>query len=209
MDEEKDPEPEPNTEPEIKPVPEPEKPLTPAFDADAFFIRARVLMKDRAVPLIASNTELLGKNLADFERTAKRYVRRMDRGDDRDDAEEALDSLLAEAVADRNRIPKEIPGDLKQVDEFDDLHEESLEKQDALDAVLMSALRQLSATYVVGLKKQIERLDVENDAKPIGLINDEIEKTEGEANYFPNLMLGIEPEKPVAPAGEVKKPALE
>jgi hypothetical protein len=180
------------------------------FDVDGFFTRARVLMKDRAAPLIAANNEKLTKNLEDFERGAKRFVRRMDRGDSRDDAEEALDELMETAIEERHHIPKKLPGDLVGVDELDDLHEECLEIQDELDLSLMNNLKQLSSLYVVGLEKQIERLDAEIDAKPIELIESEIDKTKDKETYFPHLMLGIEEttENQGAPA-PAKNPLLE
>jgi hypothetical protein len=126
----------------------------------------------------------------------------MDRGKDRDDANEALTAVLAAAAADRNNIPQKLPDDLNSVSDLDDIHEEALEKQSALDMVLMSNLRQLTATYILGLEKQIERMDAELEVKPIGLIRDEITKSRDDANHFPYLMLGIAPE----PEDENKDP---
>ena len=176
--------------------PKPQLPLeeekVSTFDVDGFFARARVLMKDRAAPIISENTEKLTKNLDDFERGAKRFIRRMDRGNNRDDAEEALEDLMQSAITERHHLPKKLPGDLNGVNELDDLHEECLEIQDELDLTLMANLRQLSNLYVVGLEKQIERLDAKIDEKPIDLIRDEIEKTKESETHFPHLMLGIE-----------------
>ena len=194
--------------PAPKPPTEEEKVST--FDVDGFFARARVLMKDRAAPLITANNEKLTQNLEEFERGAKRFVRRMDRGDARDEAEEALTELMETAVEERHHIPKNLPGDLVGVDELDDIHEECLEVQDALDLSLKTSLKPLASLYIVGLEKQIERLDAEIDAKPIELIEEEIEKTKDSETYFYNLMLGIEEdadeEDDAAPA---KNPLLE
>jgi serine/threonine protein kinase len=214
---EQDPSDEENTDKTEDPLKENPTPKTPmeeekvsTFDVDGFFTRARVLMKDRAAPIIAANNEKLTKNLEDFERGAKRFVRRMDRGDNRDDAEEALDELMQSAIEERHHIPKELPDDLVGVAELDDHHEECLEIQDELDLRLMTNLQQLSSLYVVGLEKQIERLDAEIDAKPIELIKAEIDKTKDKETYFPHLMLGIEEttEDQGAPA-PAKNPLLE
>lgn len=70
------------------------------------------------------------------------------------------------------------------------MHSENLEKQDAIDESLKQALTQLSATYILGLEKQNERLRATNDPAAIDLIKDEIEKTRDDSDYFPNLMLG-------------------
>jgi serine/threonine protein kinase len=191
-----------------KSAPEEEKIST--FDVEGFFARARVLMKDRATPIIAANTAKLTKNLDTFERGAKRFVRRMDRGDDRDDAEEALDDLMATAVEERYHVPEKLPIDLAVVNDLDELHEECIEAQEALDLSLMAELRQLGSLYIVGLEKQIERLDPKIDAEPIELITEEIEKTRDEADYFPNLMLGIEKkDEDVKDIVVPKKPLLE
>ena len=191
-----------------KPPEEEEKVST--FDVDGFFARARVLMKDRAAPLITANNEKLTKNLEDFERGAKRFVRRMDRGDNRDDAEESLTELMETAVEERHHIPKKLPGDLVGVDELDDIHEECLEIQDELDQSLKTSLKPLASLYIVGLEKQIERLDAEIDATPIELIEKEITKTKDSETYFHNLMLGIEEETDEKDAAApAKNPLLE
>lgn len=176
----------------VPPKPAPEEEKVSTFDVEGFFARARVLMKDRATPIIAANTAKLTKNLETFERGAKRCVRRMERGDDRDDAEEALTDLMAEIVEERYHIPKKLPIDLAVVNDLDEVHEESIEVQDALDLSLKAELRQLGSLYIVGLEKQIERLDPKIDVEAIERITEEIEKTRDKADYFPNLMLGIE-----------------
>jgi hypothetical protein len=134
----------------------------------------------------------------------------MDRGDSRDDAEESLTELMETAVEERHHIPKKLPGDLVGVDELDDIHEECLEIQDELDQSLKTSLKPLASLYIVGLEKQIERLDAEIDATPIELIEKEITKTKDSETYFHNLMLGIEEETDEKDAAApAKNPLLE
>ena len=179
------PTPEPDPDTESPPV------TKPKFDVPGFLERARKIMQDRAAPIIAKANTTLDENLSDYERAAKRLIRKLDWGDRRDYAETALDELIAECKENGNRIPPQQPRGLGGIFGIKDLLDEHLEKQQTIEKSLFKELSILSGIYIAGLQKQIERLKADNDPPAITLIDEEIEKTRTLENYFPNLMLGI------------------
>jgi serine/threonine protein kinase len=177
-----------STEPEEKTTTE-----QPKFDVAGFFERARTIMRDRAAPLIAERDKNLKENLTAYEKGAKRLVRRIDWRYTRDQADEALDLFIKDCEENNHRLPAMRPyGQLGNVNGLTKLHTEFHDKQEAIDALLMQSLFQLSSTYILGLQKQIERLQNEDDPVAIKLIEKEIEKTREDESYFPDLMLGDE-----------------
>ena len=189
------PEPEPGSSPTYQPDPLPapdsttEEPVPPKYDVAGFFTRAQNIMQDKAKPLIATRKENLVKNLADYERGIKRQIRKIEWRKLRDDTEVILKDYIKECEQDGNRIPKRISMDLSFVDGITSVHREALAKQEAIDEALVGSLSQLSATYILGLEKQIERLKKDNDPGAVSLIEEEIAKTRTDEDHFPDLML--------------------
>jgi serine/threonine protein kinase len=171
-------------------APEDAAPEQPKFDVTGFFARARKIMVERATPLITARDKSLLENLSGFERGAKRLIRRIDWRGMRENAEVALENFIKDCGEEGHRIPARIPNTLVDVLGMDSLHDEFLEKQEAIDAGLAQSLFQLSPTYVLGLRKQIERLQSADDPVAIKLIEAEIRKTVDDEDYFPDLMLG-------------------
>ena len=162
----------------------------PKFDVTGFFERARTIMRDRAAPLIAERDKSLKENLAAYERGGKRLIRRIDWRYTRDRVNEAFDSFIKDCEEDGWRLPDYKPtGDAGNFNGNTKHHQEFHDKQEAIDALLMQSLFQLSSTYILGLQKQIERLQSEDDPVAIKLIEKEIEKTREDESYFPELML--------------------
>lgn len=180
----------PNHYPSHEPAPEDIAPEHPKFDVTGFLARARKIMGERATPLITARDKSLGENISGFERGAKRLVRRIEWRGMRENAEVALENFIKDCGDEGNRIPAAIPNDLINVQGIEGLHDEFLEKQEAIDAGLAQSLFQLSPTYVLGLRKQIERLQSADDPVAIKLIEAEIRKTVDNEDYFPDLMLG-------------------
>lgn len=186
------PKPSNDTKPVPRPTPENTRSTIPKFDVEAFYTRARKIMRDRAAPRIASSDKELKDNLADFERALKRPIRKMDFGGAKDRAEQRLKDFIAQCEADGNHIPEKLNARSMAIWEIADIHPQFLQKQETIDSTLKQSLSQLSATYILGLEKQIERLKATDDPAAIDLIEEEIENTRKDASYFPNLMLDID-----------------
>jgi serine/threonine protein kinase len=198
------PEPEPETTPQ--PGPDPAEPATPKFDVTGFFERARKIMQDRANPLIATRNENLTKNLDEFERDVKRLIRKLDLGWIRDRAEERLEEFMQKCRKNGNLLPENLDRDMIALRGIEEVHEEYFEKQDAIDSLLMQSLVELGGLYVIGLEKQLERLKSDDDPAAITLIKEEIEKARATKEYFPYLMLGIDPDEMEKLKEDPKKP---
>jgi hypothetical protein len=72
--------------------------------------------------------------------------------------------------------------------ELEALTEKYTQKQAEADQEIQQSLSQLSATYILGLEKQIERLKLENDPVAVALIEREIKLTREDSDYFSSLM---------------------
>jgi serine/threonine protein kinase len=190
----------------------PELPVS-KFDVPAFFTKARKIMQDKAAPHIASREKNLKKNLADFEQDEKRLIRKYASNvssysyspDYYQKAYQgSLETFIKQCEKKGNRLSEATSYSSSSSYSFDSISgsraikDEYLEKQNAIDATLQQQLAGLAPIYILGLEKQIERLNAVQDTASIALINAEINQTRTTATYLPNLMLGIDPDKPSA-----------
>jgi hypothetical protein len=194
----------PNLEPVPLPQPEPETPADttlpaaspvetatpePKFDVPTFLSRARKIMHTRAEPIITNGNENLAKNLADFERNLKRALRKFGIKPRSENVGPFLKDFIAGCENDGNRISPTMPESLKLAPDFDALHAEFLKKQEAIDSLLVNDLSKLSATYILGMEKQIERLKPTDDPAAVNLLEEEIKLVLEDEKYFTELML--------------------
>ena len=151
-------------------------------------------MQDRAKPLIATHDESLLKNIQDFGIEMLRQIRRIEVGKVRIKVQDSLDTYIHLCKERGNRIPKKVKHkdlperQIEDMEKFVSFRDSFLMKEEAIDNLLYRSLCQLSATYILGLEKQIERLKPENDLAAIELINEEIAKTRSNEAHFPNLI---------------------
>lgn len=184
------------------------EPAAPIFDVPGFLLRARTIMKERANPLIATRDKSFADTLKSFERDVNRIIRRIDSRTIRNNFDTDFENFLEDCAEDGNRIPKKVPPPLNTLVGMKSVHEEALEQQEAADSLLFDSLRQLSDTYILGIEKQIERLQPTNDPAAIKLLQEEIENSRTKDTYFAHLMLGIDPEEEpgtVNAAGALRK----
>ncbi len=174
-------------------TPPPDATALPKFDVPGFYVRARKFMQDRAAPLIKANADGMTKNLTDFDRAAKRLIRRIDSKTRQEAAETALEEFVTECRTNNNRLPAKLGKNFETFRDFAEIHEEYLAKQEAIDATMMEGLGKLTSLYITGLEKQIERLKADNDPAAVKMIEDEVEKSRSNSSHFPTLMLGKDP----------------
>ncbi|MCX6868217.1 MAG: discoidin domain-containing protein, partial [Verrucomicrobia bacterium] len=210
------PKPQPDPTPTVPDKAAPPAPPVSKFDVPAFLAKARKIMQDKAAPHISGRERDLKKNLADFEQDQKRLIRKYSSNmssyyysaDYYQKAyQSSLDTCIKECKKNGNRLPENSLYSWSSSSSsysFDSISgsraikDEYLEKQNAIDAALQKQLAGLAPIYILGLEKQIERLTAAQDTAPITLINEEINLTRSTATYLPNLMLGIDPDKPSA-----------
>lgn len=207
------PPPEPEVEPEPEPVVvkvEPEKPAPlPIFDVPAFLDKARGITRQKAAPMFAAQAKELEENIDALERKAKREVRSLDKVR-RALIEPRVEESFKNWRQNGNRLPKSLDlpvgggwgggwggwggNDLDQgfFKSFEELHAEFLSKQAMIDAKLELSMIQLAETiYVLGLRKQIERLTDPNEEPSVDLLNGEIDAVHDNIKYFIALMQGL------------------
>ena len=204
-----EPEPEPVTEPPppSNPTPEPVVPTQPKFDVPAFLARARQIMKDRAAPLIANRDAGIKKCLLFFDRDAKRAIRKID-GDKAQEHEKThLEDYVKECKKNGHRLPTIPNEDFPLRKELHEIRDEYIDKQKALDDTLMQELTALSATYISGINIRIDLLKTAQDTAAAALLTEEVDAVHNNAEYFPDLMLGIDPTKQEPPKDDSKNPA--
>jgi hypothetical protein len=151
-------------------------------------------MQDRAAPSITAHAESLKKNLTEFERGAKRVIRRMEYKFAQENAETALESFIEECQADNHRLPEKLGKALSEYRGIATVFSDSLDQQTAIDATLDQNLSNLTPIYITGLEKQIERLKADKDPGAVELIEEEVRNARSRPEYFPALMLGKDPD---------------
>lgn len=177
----------PETPSRTEPIVE-SNPTAPKYDVPAFFERARKIMQDRADPLIENHTTKLKNNVTSLRRDLERAIRKY--GFYRDTSETYMAEYEAQWKKEGYRIPSAFGGPMASVPGASKIFSEHLENQGEIDATLKNELTELSNTYILGMNKQIERLQADNDTGAIDLIEREIQRTKDTPEYFPKLMLG-------------------
>ena len=217
--------PTPTPEPEVvkvDPAPvmkEPPAPM-PTFDVPGFLEKARALTRQKAAPYLAAHAKEIEKNYSAFERRVKRELRDLDRVT-RGFVETRTEESLETWRKDGNRVPKSlgIPGgpggggggwgnwggnrNEGFVKSVEVIQAEFLAKQQKIDDDLEAKMLELaSGTYLLGLRKQIERLADPNEAPSVELIQAEIEAVQENLAYFIALMRGVDPKAAKAAAAD-------
>lgn len=162
----------------------------PKFDVPAFFERASKIMRDRAKSAVTSYRSNLKANFLECERSLLREGRRVKIQGERinSDVEEAI----AEWREEGEKLPSHFTGHLGNIEEIDEIYRAYRLRQTGIRDTLDAALVQLADLYILGLEKQIERLEKEDDPGAIQLIQNEIERTMDDNMHFPINVLGLD-----------------
>jgi serine/threonine protein kinase len=159
----------------------------PGFDTTEFFPRVRKIMQDKGKPIVATYKSNLLINLAEFERTVTTELRKLKYRSEKGFADD-----FAAWRADGGRLPLDVNDSLDSIEDIEDLSTKYLQQQAAYDQKILQDLKSLTDTYILGINKQIERLQSENNSAGVSALNREIEKIEEDPTYFPSTVLGVE-----------------
>lgn len=166
--------------------------VTPKFDVDGFFDRARKIMQDRSKSQVGSYRNSVKNNFSDFRNSIDKQTRRMRLSGTRVD--DRLATTMLDMEKKGGRIPKDLSSIFKDVPGIDSIHQGSYSRQIGIDDTFHQSMSSLASTYILGLEKQIERIDAEDDPGAVELIQKEIERTKASLSHFPKLMLGEDPD---------------
>jgi hypothetical protein len=151
-------------------------------------------MQDRAKSQINQYQSALTSNLSGFEADMRRSVRKLGVG--AGEQKKAIEVSLLALKEGGNRLPPDLAETFSEFPDIEEYAPSYLGKQTTLDGTFKKSMATHAATYIVGMQKQIERSQAENDAAAIKIIEGEIKLTREDTEYFPNLMLGIKPQSP-------------
>ncbi len=186
------------------PAPAVENLTPPKLDIDEFYRKARMIMQDRAKSQITQYQNALLNNRGAFEAELRRSVRNLGVGGA--DQKKSVEASLLTLKEGGNRLPTDLADTFGEFPDIEELAPTYLGKQTSLDNAFKKIMASQAATYVVGIQKQIERSQAENDASAVKLLEDEIKLTRANADYFSSLMLGIAPPVPAIASEEDGEP---
>ena len=166
---------------------------TPKADVGNFFVRARDIMRDKAKAPIAARKLGIKENFSGFGTNIRRQLARYRPAQRPEDG--AMEDALAEWRTDGGIIPEEPDIDLAEFPELEQLHAEYLLKQTGVVDTYNQELSKLAALYIVGLQKQAERYQADDDAGAVHLVEKEIATTREEPDHFTTVVLGIAPDR--------------
>ncbi len=179
-------EPTPPTEPKTSDSP------TPRADVPAFFTKAKTIMQDKAKPLITTHRASLNGNCSAFGQSLISETSKLKTGVA--DAKKSIEATITTWRSDNGRIPKELPSELASIPGAANLLDLYRQKQIGIDNIIRRGLDAQSATYILGIEKQIERYQADNDAGAVALLEQEIEKTKANSKHYYRVILGPDPE---------------
>jgi serine/threonine protein kinase len=163
-------------------------PVVPKFNVPSFLDEARTMMRTRAQPLVATyRDELLG-NVWTFEKSMQFAVSKLPKG--RNEKGALVEACIKDIRAHGNRIPDIIDAELAKIPDIDGYHTDAFARQKKIDRQLKLSLDRLAESYAVGIRKQIDRLQKEDDPAAINQLQLEIERIRDDENRFMTLMLG-------------------
>ncbi|MFD2255539.1 serine/threonine-protein kinase [Luteolibacter algae] len=181
------PKPKPKPEPAaLEPEPEPSVPAK--FNVVEFLDKAKGIMVKRVSSELSSYKSSVSDNTTEFADTLDRLIRKAD-PTVRAAAENSLDENREEWTEAGNELPAELPEALAAVADAEEIHSQYLEKQTVLQEILYKKLDEEAAVYIVGLEKQIERLEGENDPGAIELFNRQIAKVKASPDFYRALIM--------------------
>ncbi len=161
-----------------------EEGLAPKSDVAGFLTKARKIMQDKAKVEISKYQSSLRQNLSSYERDLLRQSKKPKTAN----LETVLSSTLTLWKA-ANRIPTRVPSALSELPEIENLHAAYTTRQTGIDDTFNQSIGSLSALYITGLEKQIERMKTENDPGAVKLLEEEIKATKDEPDHFRDLMV--------------------
>ncbi len=162
----------------------------PKSDVPAFFARARKIMRDRTHSLVAVYRRNLLSNFGEFERLVTVQLHKSKIATDAQ--AKALTTILAEWKAEGGTIPERVGQQITAIPSLAPIVEVAHKRQVGIEDSFKQAIMPHSDIYILGLEKEIERLEAKSDPGAIKLIQDEITKAKKSPRYFSDLLLSTD-----------------
>lgn len=168
------------------------KPKEPPFDVEAFFQRAKSVMRDKSSVAITARRTALTKNLEAFGRQLERQARTIDSRENKRIAAESIQMLIEKLKDDEALIPEFTKLQLPYIPEASIAHSSYLQKQEEIEEQFIAACSDQAQLYIKGIELQIERLNPTQQQVAIDALNDEISQTRNDNSHFADVLLSRE-----------------
>ncbi len=165
----------------------------PKSDVTAFFGRAKSIMQDKARVPVAAYRLGMKENFSGFEYSIKRTESKYKSGSGPESG--ILETAIAEWRAEGNLIPDELDSPLSDFPELEQVRAEYGLKESGVRDTYNQEISKLSSLYVLGLEKEMERQQANDDPGAVHLIKERIATTKADPDFFPSAILGLPPEK--------------
>lgn len=172
-----------------EPIAKAPAPPTSNFDTAEFLSKASGIMVQKAKPVFMGYDNKVALNLEEYKRALKTQVAKIDQRGMQTDAKDQLRDYMKESDHLRTVIPDKCPINVSSEWRFDDLHDGYIEKQEGYVLELKEKLNELAGTYILGIEMQIKRLEAEQDSVASKKLQEEIDHTRRDKDYFPDLMI--------------------
>ena len=165
----------------------------PKADVPTILTQTRNIMLELVAPISKRHANNLKKNFWTFRDGTLSCASALK--SDRVSTTASVDKSFGKMESDGARVPDELVKSLSRIPGVREIHVKLIEEQKNIDFEYRRDIEALTSTYLLGLRKQIDRLKAEKDPGAIRLIGDEVAKVRDDPEYFVKLMLGNEFEK--------------
>ena len=157
-------------------------------DVDKFLERARIVMREKTLPVKNKRDEALRENLLTFEKRLNRKIRDIDDRDMRKDVEARTERRIRELERNGCRIPTIGMFNVPWVAGAQAIYDDFLGYQENIDGTYLAELSDYKQLYLRGLEAQILRMDTEKDEAVIEKLKSEIDLTKSDNSHFAKIL---------------------
>lgn len=162
----------------------------PKADVPALLSQTRKVMQELADPISKLHTNKIKNNFWAFGNGASTAAGSVK--SNRAASIARVEKTIEKLAHDGARVPDVLISSLASLPDLRELHAKTLEEQQNIDFEYRRDIAALTSTYLLGLRKQSERLKQEKDPGAVRLIDEEVAKVRDDPEYFVQLMLGSE-----------------
>lgn len=161
--------------------------VKPIDNVDAFFARVEGIMRERIKSDVETYSQGVKANTQSFEAHVSQAIQILHAGADVTPLSDLASTMAAWRGQDYT-MSDSLPASLSQIGAIQQAFVESYTAQSKLRSRFNLRLRSEQASYIIGLKKQIERYRESSDHAAMSLLQKEIERLSYEPGYYEFLM---------------------
>jgi hypothetical protein len=156
----------------------------PIADVDAFFKRARGVMKTKSQSVRTARDRALSDSIAIFDTEVTKIARNQDAA-----AVKATAKIMQDIRDAGYRVPDrnfEIPGVSEKA--YGEFYADAIKREEAIDIAYYKALKPHAETYIQGIEVQIDKALADKDVGALNALKEEISSVKTEDDYFASVI---------------------